>query len=980
MPQLGPFVPDWLQSAGNMAPLPGTRPDTSLIGEPLTIPTSAWRRAMRNAVRPRFWWWVALLLPVLPLSAQQKPTLVPADYGKWENLGMTVLSPDGKWLAWMINRTDGSNELRVRNLNSNEAPKVIAYGSGARFSNDSRWVAYSIGVSEAEREKLTKAKKPVQNKAGVLNLATGETISFDAISSFAFSDDARYIALRGYVPEGRKSKGADVFVRDLNTGALSTFGNVAAFSWRDKGTLLALALDAETRTANGVQVYDPAGNALRTLESGDATFNSLRWRKDDDDLAFLRTSTSDVYADTSHIVIAWRDLAGKQPRRFALDHPADRNFPRDMRVVDARPLTWSKDGTSVFFGIKARDLKPAKTPAIAANADSARMKASGDGAADNGTSDEPAGVEVWHAMDVDIMPEQKVRANANRNRNFLTAWHLDTDRVVQLGDDLTEDVNLVEGEKFAVGTDQTPYERDRMFGPIYRDHYGIDVRTGEKKKLHEKVEFQFGTSPGGRYALYMQNDHFFAKDLRTGTQIDLTRNVPTSFIDVDDDHTVKQKPPHGFAGWTAKDRSVLLYDKYDIWELPLDGSKAVRLTNGATDKIRHRIVRLDPEQDYIDLSRPQYVSLYGEWTKKFGYARLQAGKFDQLVWLDKNVGRLMKADSAEVYAYVVQGFDDSPDVFVAGPDLRNAKQVTETNPFQKDYAWGKSELINYRNAQGVELQASLAYPANYEPGRKYPMLVYFYEITSNSHHNYMVPSERNYYSQQVWSQNGYFVLRPDIVYRDRNPGLSAVDALVPAVDAAIATGMIDEKKVGLIGHSWGGYQTAFVPTQTNKFAAAVAGAPLTDLISMYLSIYWNTGGTDARIFEISQGRMEVPPWEDMESYTKNSPLFNIKTLNTPMLMTFGDKDGAVDWHQGIEYYNAARREGKQMVMLVYEGENHSLAKKQNQIDYHRRINQWFDHYLKGAPAASWITEGVSFLDREKELKQLKKDAGGSANR
>lgn len=929
---------------------------------------------MRVPNRRHGWWLVSLLLCAAPLAAQQKPTLTAADYGKWENLGATSLAPDGSWLAYTINRSDGSSELRVQKLGSTEKPKVIAYGSGARFTNNSKWLAYTIGLSEDEREKLTKAKKPVQNKAALLNLATGETALFDAISSFAFSGDAKYIALRGYVADGRKAKGADLLVRELANGALTTFGNVATYSWGENGSLLALALDGDTRTANGVQLFDPANNTLRTLETGDADFTALRWRDDDDDLAFLRTAVNEAFADTSNIVIAWRDLAGRQPRRFMLDHPADKGFPREMRVVDARALTWSDDGATLFMGIKARDAKSPKAPIVAANADSTQTKASG-AVAPETKAEDPAGVEVWHAKDVDIMPEQKVRANINRNRNYLAAWHLDADRFVQLGNDLTEDITLVDGQKVAVGIDQTPYERDRMFGPIYRDYYTVDVSSGDRKKLKERIEFQFGTSPNGRYALFMQNDHFFVQDLRTGAETNLTRNVPTSFIDHEDDHTVKQKPAFGVAGWTAKDRSVLLYDKYDIWELPLDGSKAVRLTNGAQEKVRHRYTQIDPEQDYIDLGKAQYLSLYGEWSKKFGYARLQNGKVERAVWLDKNVSRLTKADSAQVYTYVVQGFDDSPDLYVAGPDLRNAKQVTETNPFQKDYAWGKSELVSYRNAQGVELQASLAYPANYEPGRKYPMLVYFYEITSNTHHNYMVPSERSYYNQQVWSQNGYFVLRPDIVYRDRNPGLSAVDALVPAVDAAIATGMVDEKKVGLVGHSWGGYQTAFVPTQTDKFAAAVAGAPLTDLISMYLSIYWNTGGTDARIFEISQGRMEVPPWEDMESYTKNSPLFNIKTLNTPMLVMFGDKDGAVDWHQGIEYYNAARREGKDFVLLVYEGENHSLAKKPNQIDYHRRINQWFDHYLKGTPAPAWITEGVKFLDREKELKQLKERAG-----
>jgi dipeptidyl aminopeptidase/acylaminoacyl peptidase len=196
--------------------------------------------------------------------------------------------------------------------------------------------------------------------------------------------------------------------------------------------------------------------------------------------------------------------------------------------------------------------------------------------------------------------------------------------------------------------------------------------------------------------------------------------------------------------------------------------------------------------------------------------------------------------------------------------------------------------------------------------------------------------------------------------------------LLPALDAALATGMIDAERVGIAGHSWGAYQTAFAITQTDRFAAAVAGAPLTDLISMYLSIYWNTGGTDARMFEIEQGRMEVPFWEDLEAYMRNSPLFHVRNMNTPLLVAFGDEDGAVDWHQGIELYNAARRAGKEMVMLVYEGENHSLSRKPNQIDYHRRVNEWFGHYLRGEPAPEWITSGVTHIARQRELELLRR--------
>ncbi len=332
------------------------------------------------------------------------------------------------------------------------------------------------------------------------------------------------------------------------------------------------------------------------------------------------------------------------------------------------------------------------------------------------------------------------------------------------------------------------------------------------------------------------------------------------------------------------------------------------------------------------------------------------------------MGGLIKADSANVLAYRVQDFDDSPDYFVGGARLEHPTQATHTNPFQKDYAWGRSKLVEYHNAQGRRLQGALFYPANYDSTKTYPMIVYIYEIRSPSVHQYVVPSERNYYNWTVFTQNGYFVFQPDIVYPiKRNPGLSAVDAIVPAVKSVLARGHVDPKRVGLVGHSWGGYQTAFTVTQTNIFAAAVAGAPLTDLFSMYLSIYWNSGGTDARIFEISQGRMGTPFWKDIKDYQANSPVFHIENLNTPLLVEDGTHDGAVDFNQAVEMYNAARRARKNMVLLVYLGQNHGLSDKTDQIDYHRRILEWFNHYLKGAPAGDWITKGVPYLIQKKKF-------------
>jgi dipeptidyl aminopeptidase/acylaminoacyl peptidase len=918
-------------------------------------------------------------------QSDEKRPITPEDYGKWESLGYTTsLSADGRFLAYQINRVNEENELRVAAL-TGDTTFIMPYGSNAAFSDDSRWLAYSMGVGPKERKRLEKQNKPIHSKLGLRNLATGDTLVIEEVAGFAFSDDGSYIAMRRYPPEGvsdREHTGVDLVVRNLTTGVETNFGNVSDFAWQEGGTILAMIIDAESQAGNGVQVYDVASGTLRTLDSRDSRYTRLTWRDDEDDLAVLRVRADDErYEDSTHVVLAWRDLAERDPSRFVFDPDSNGAFPADMRIVPFAGIRWAEDGGILYFGIKERtpvsDGEEATEEAVEEGEeegtrheeDEEEDEEDEDGQGVEEEDEDPSTVQVWHARDVDIYPQQEVQQRINRQENYLSAWHLDADRFVQLGTELTEDIRIVEGDRYAIGTDQTPYEPDRMFGPVYRDLYVIDISSGEATRIKEKIQYNFGPSSAGRYLLYLVDDHYWTYDLRNGHHTNITEGLETSFIDLKDDHTVEQKPPFGIVGWSENDRTVLINDEYDVWEIRPDGSRAVRLTDGTDERVRHRRMRLDFEEEFVDTSQPLYFSLYGERSKYYGYGRLQRGRFDRLIWEDANVGRLAKAEEADVFVYVVQDFDDSPDYFVAGPDLQNGRQVTETNPFQSDYLWGQSELIEYQNTWGEDLQGALFYPADYEPGRQYPMIVYIYEIRSPSVHSYTVPSSRSAYNTTVWTSQGYFVLQPDIVYRDRNPGLSAVEAIVPGVETVLATGMVDPDRVGLTGHSWGGYQTAFVVTQTDMFAAAVAGAPLTNLVSMYLSVYWNTGSTDARIFEISQGRMEVPFWEDIDAYIANSPVFHVESLNTPLLVAHGDEDGAVDFNQGVEYYNAARRAGKDFVLLVYGGENHGNREKANQIDYHTRINEWFGHYLKGDEAPTWITDGVSFLEQEDARKE-----------
>lgn len=888
-----------------------------------------------------------------PLGAQQKPTLEPEDYARWETLGTAELSPDGSLFAYTISRVAGDVELRYGTVARGETMRV-PHASTPAFSSDGRWLAYSLGLSVAERDRRERAGEPIRSRVVLVDLASDAAIDVGEHASFAFSPDGAHLSLHGYA---RDDAGADLVIRDLRRSRSIRFAGVTAAAWRDRGSVMAFVVAHGDGRGSSVHVHNAVSGVVRALATDSAALTALTWREGHDDLAVLRRRSDARFEEPTHDILLWREAGTAGVRRHVLEPLATVSFPRAQRIVDTRPLRWSRDGTTLFFGVRDWTLRSDTASAGTVSADSAVVR------------NEPAEVEVWHSADVEIVPEQKVRALLEPTLSRVAVWHVDRGRVMLLGTEDLETISLSDG-RYALGLDARRYARERMFGPQLRDLYLIDIATGERALVAERVQYEYGISPGGRYVLYVRAGDFWTFDTRTRTHANITADVPAEFINVGHDYGLENKPPFGTGGWTPDDRSVLLHDRYDVWEVRADGSRATRLTDGAPERIRHRRIWLSPEDRTVDLSRPAYVGLYGETTRMTGYARLRAGRVaERLLYTDAQLSRLARASDAEVYMYRMERFDDSPDVFVGRADLTDARQVTRTNEFQGDYAWGRSELLDFVSRSGAELQAALFYPADYEPGRKYPLIVDIYENAASALHTYVVPSEHTMHNTTVFTQAGYFVLKPDIAYRLRDPGVSAVEALVPAVQRALAGEAIDPARIGLVGHSWGAYQAAFAVTQTDLFAAAVAAAPLANMISMYLSIYWNTGGTDARMFEIDQGRMQVPFWEDVDAYVRNSPVFHIGAMTTPLLVAFGTRDGAVDWHQGIELYNAARRAGKDLVLLVYEGENHSLARRPNQVDYHRRTNQWLAHYLKGEPAAGWITDGETWAERQRLLRR-----------
>ena len=447
--------------------------------------------------------------------------------------------------------------MRLRML-ATEATETLPHGARPQFSKDGKWLAYTIGVSQAEREKVEKTKEAVKSKLGLRNLVSGESATIDDVATAGFSDNGKFLVMRRYPIKGRESAGTDIVVRDLATGVDTNFGNVASYAFNEKGTFLALVIDAEGKVGNGIQVYDTATGLLRTLESANAKYTALSWRKDAADLAVLRENDHGKEEDASFVVLAWRDLTQPKPKKATYDFARDEKFPKDHRVVDFASLRWSDDGQTLFFGIKSWENKPA--PKAKKDAQERRPKKN-ESKKDETKKDEPkkpaakksmrdtlkepAGVEVWHAKDVDIIPLQKKRVAQKRRENYLAAWWLDDGKLVQLGNDLTESVIVLDGQKHALGLDNTPHEHEKKFGPTVHDVYLIDVKTGDRKKVLDHLKYTHGSSPDGRYVLYVKDKNVWSYDLTNATHVNLTGSLGVSFINEELTILTDEKPPYG---------------------------------------------------------------------------------------------------------------------------------------------------------------------------------------------------------------------------------------------------------------------------------------------------------------------------------------------------------------------------------------------------------------------------------------------------
>ena len=892
------------------------------------------------------------------------------------------------------------------------------------FTADTRFVLFGIEPNKADLNKAKKEKKRPEempkNALGIMDLSNGQVAKVDRVKNFQVPEDGSgfvaYLmeakpapppAREGAAKEtsttppenfedaddsaqtpqtggrggrgAKKDYGTDLILRNTTTGAERTFNDVLDYTLSKDAKTLAFTVSSKNEDTNGIYVVSTASDAAPlAVLSGKGKYQKLTWDDDQTELAFISDRDDQTAKQPKFKVYLWErgsraSVASRDSsptvREGANNHASDTpaptateivsnsspGFRKDFVVSDKANLSFSLDGSRLFLGATTPpdpDRNPDEEP----------------------SADEKVSVDLWHWKDDYIQPIQKVRAEQERQRSYRAIYIVKDKKFVQLADEKMESLAPSNDGRLAIGSDNHAYRITSDYDPGMTDYYVVNVEDGTRRIVAQKQRFNVSLSPGGKYAIYFDGKDWNSYSVATGAKANLTKSLGVNFFDEDND-TPELPGSYGLAGWTKDDASVLIYDRFDIWQVSPDGSGAQNLTDGAgrRDKIALRYVRLDPKERSIDPAKPLLLHAENEYTRDSGFYRdrIGGGLPEKLIMGAKDYNNPTKARDADVLMFTASRFDEFPDVWITDANFKAPRRISNGDAQRAQFNWGSAELVNFQNTDGAALQGLLLKPDHFDPKKNYPMIVYIYERLSQGLHAFRNPGPGTSINPTYYVSNGYLIFMPDIVYKTGYPGRDALQCVLPAVQTVVDKGFVDENNIGIQGHSWGGYQIAYMVTQTNRFKAAEAGAAVVNMTSAYSGIRWGTGLPRQFQYEHSQSRIGGSLWEYPMRYLENSPVFHADKIQTPLLLINNDEDDAVPWYQGIEFYLALRRLNKEAYMFSYNGEKHGLRKRINQKDYTRRMQEFFDHFLKGAPAPDWMEKGIQYLQREKEKEKYR---------
>lgn len=909
---------------------------------------------------------VALL--AAPAAAQQPGPMSFTDLMQVRKAVTPSLSADGRWLVLTAQPDRGDPEVLVHATRAGTR-HTVPLGSNPAISKDGAWVAVRLNPTLEATERARGGQAPRRGMA-LLATASGVVSEFTEVQSFAFSADGTWLAYHRFearpdsgaaAAQGKRRPGTTLVLRELATGRETEVAGVRAYLMSPEGRRVAYAVATPDNQRDGLYVRDLGGSEETVHAAPFGHYAQLAWSKTGS-LGFVAATENTDGEATQGALMAW--IGGATGTLVAED-----GAPDGWIVPTVNELRWSEDGTRLFFG-----WRPLRSDEAQASAGTQRRGGEGDAAEPRpfNAYDTTAilggrAVDVWHWRDPRINPQQKIVWSREKDRTYRAVHHLNDGRTVSLAGLDLPDVDAPARGTTALGRSDLPYQWESTWTGGAADVFTVDVGDGSRALVTRRLSGRPFLSPTGRFVLFWREGHWHLHDVASAEARNVTQGLPVSFAD--EDHDTPNPPGgYGIGGWAEGDAAVLIYDKFDIWVVPTDGARPWMLTDGAgrRESRQFRVVSTDPDRETIGRSEVLLLSSYHDVRKNHGFWRARADRPGVSVLLeeDRRFAFRAKAADADVYMYTREAYAEFPDLWVAGPDFRDRRRVTDVNPgLTSRYAWGSAELVEWLSVDGRPLQGVVIKPGNYEPGRRYPVLVYYYELFSQRLHEFNDPSVNHRPSFPIYASNGYVVFLPDVRYEIGRPGYSATKALVPGVQRLIDLGIADPAAIALHGHSWSGYQTAHVITQTDIFRTAIAGAPVGNMTSAYSGIRWGSGLARQFQYEQGQSRLSGSLWERRDEYIDNSPVFFADRIRTPLLLIHGDVDDAVPWYQSIELYLALRRLGKETVFLQYRDEPHHPQKYPNKLDWAVRMKEWLDHYLKGEAPAPWITEGIPYTGR-----------------
>lgn len=905
------------------------------------------------------------ILFAFSLFSQKKP-LDHNVYDSWESLSATSLSDDGRMMATLIAPQEGDTTLLLKDLTNNRS---LTLERVTRFtlSPDGLWTVGLIRAPFSERRQARIDKKKADEMPDdsllIIHNHTFEVKKIANVRSFKTAEKAlRHIAYTTTLPEDTTKKAAKkekkkelVILRNLFSQEEDTIRNAKEHLFSKYGNAFAVVIQPEKKDstdAPGVLFVDLDKKTNKRISSEKREYKSLSFDEVGAQLVYLSTG------DTSKVEQKVFDLYYFENGADSAQLIADRNatgFPEGWIFNDNSSPSFSRDGSRILIGAA-----PVQEPKDTTLVDF-----------------EMASLDIWHWKDPLIQPQQL--AELSRKKRHTYSGIIDPDHPGHYLPIATEEMPHAaiadEGNgRYALLWSNLPYQLESQWDISSR--YDVWVMDLQEQRLHEVGSPVAGRpmlSPAGHYTLWWDGTElqWFVHDNREQTTRNLTGAIPVNFWNEKND--VPMEPgPYGMAAWGAEDDYLLLYDAFDIWKVDPSGkTKAVNITRGVgrSDSITFRYVNTDREKRFIGKEEQLLLSAFDNKSKENGwYTLAQKGRkpLQKKVMEGFTFSSLIKAKEKELYLYQKSNFHTTPDLYVTADLWKTSDKLTNINPQMEHYNWGTAELFSWTSFSGDLLQGILYKPEDFDPAKRYPMMIYFYEQHSDELYRWFTPApSRSVINIPFFVSRGYLVFTPDIRYSVGQPGMDAYNAVVSGAEALAKNDWVDTTKMAIQGQSWGGYQVAYLITKTNLFRAAGAGAPVSNMTSAYGGIRWGSGRSRQFQYEQTQSRIGVPMLDSLDLYINNSPLFFADRVETPLLMMHNDKDGAVPWYQGIEYFMMLRRLGKPVWMLQYNGEDHNLTQRRNSKDLSIRLQQFFDHYLKGDPAPAWMTRGVPAIEKGK---------------